>query len=114
MNKVRTIDWHPSIFLCLSSSPSSTSDSPLPPSSAQYCRKLGFPTAMFEWTDVLSTEEWALGMVREPGLACKSPLSFFNLPPPSVQVPKPVKAVVMLFPIKDAVSIVQCPCSEVA
>lgn len=43
--------------------------------------QLGFPTGSFEFCDVLSTEEWALEMV-----------------------PKPVKAVLLLFPIKDAVS----------
>ena len=45
-----------------------------------YIRKLGFPAESgFAFVDVLSTEEWGLGMV-----------------------PKPVVAVVMLFPICDA------------
>jgi hypothetical protein len=46
----------------------------------QYIDKLGFPTDLYRFVDVLSTEDWALEMV-----------------------PKPALAVVMLFPIKDAV-----------
>ncbi|KAE9041763.1 hypothetical protein PR003_g4230 [Phytophthora rubi] len=42
-----------------------------------YVEKMGFPTSQFSFCDVLSTEEWALGMV-----------------------PSPVVAVIMLFPIK--------------
>ncbi|KAF4320562.1 hypothetical protein BBO99_00005512 [Phytophthora kernoviae] len=42
-----------------------------------YVEKMGFPTDQFSFCDVLSTEEWALGMV-----------------------PSPVVAVIMLFPIK--------------
>jgi hypothetical protein len=45
-----------------------------------YVEKMGFPTAQFSFCDVMSTEEWALGMV-----------------------PKPVVAVIMLFPIKPHV-----------
>ena len=59
------------------------SPSPCPlvlPPLVQYLEKLGFPTAMFRFHDVMSTEEWALEMI-----------------------PQPVLAVVMLFPIKDAV-----------
>lgn len=47
----------------------------------QYVDKLGFPTDQYSFVDVLSTDDWALDMV-----------------------PKPVLAVLMLFPIKDAVS----------
>eukprot|EP00743_Colponemidia_sp_Colp-15_P001532 GILK01001672.1.p1 GENE.GILK01001672.1~~GILK01001672.1.p1 ORF type:complete len:249 (-),score=39.98 GILK01001672.1:110-820(-) len=43
----------------------------------QYIERLGWPTAMFRFCDVLSTEDWALEMV-----------------------PRPCVAVVMLFPIK--------------
>ncbi|POM67699.1 Ubiquitin carboxyl-terminal hydrolase, partial [Phytophthora palmivora] len=42
-----------------------------------YVEKMGFPTSLFSFCDVLSTEEWALGMV-----------------------PTPVVGVIMLFPIK--------------
>jgi ubiquitin carboxyl-terminal hydrolase L3 len=41
--------------------------------------KLGFPIELLSWTDVLSTEDWALDMV-----------------------PSPVSAVALLFPIKEA------------
>eukprot|EP00639_Heterosigma_akashiwo_P000924 CAMPEP_0194579906 /NCGR_PEP_ID=MMETSP0292-20121207/13849_1 /TAXON_ID=39354 /ORGANISM="Heterosigma akashiwo, Strain CCMP2393" /LENGTH=253 /DNA_ID=CAMNT_0039433079 /DNA_START=40 /DNA_END=801 /DNA_ORIENTATION=- len=43
-----------------------------------YIEKLGFPTDLLRWTDVFSTEDWALEMV-----------------------PQPAQAVCMLFPIKD-------------
>lgn len=43
----------------------------------EYVQQLGFPTSEFSFCDVLSTEDWALEMV-----------------------PKPVHAVLMLFPIK--------------
>eukprot|EP00638_Chattonella_subsalsa_P004198 CAMPEP_0117755094 /NCGR_PEP_ID=MMETSP0947-20121206/13239_1 /TAXON_ID=44440 /ORGANISM="Chattonella subsalsa, Strain CCMP2191" /LENGTH=248 /DNA_ID=CAMNT_0005574347 /DNA_START=44 /DNA_END=790 /DNA_ORIENTATION=+ len=43
-----------------------------------YIEKLGFPTDQIRFVDVLSTEDWALGMV-----------------------PQPASAVMMLFPIKD-------------
>ncbi|RLN87461.1 hypothetical protein BBJ28_00017191, partial [Nothophytophthora sp. Chile5] len=45
-----------------------------------YVKKMGFPTDQFSFCDVMSTEEWALGMV-----------------------PSPVVAVLMLFPIKPHV-----------
>ena len=45
-----------------------------------YIEKLGFPTDLLRWTDVFSTEDWALEMV-----------------------PQPAQAVCMLFPIKDVV-----------
>ena len=46
----------------------------------KYCQKLGFPAdSGYQFVDVLSTEDWGLGMV-----------------------PKPVIAVVMLFPISEA------------
>lgn len=41
---------------------------------------MGFPTAAYQFQDVLSTEEWALEMV-----------------------PQPVAAVIFLFPIKEQV-----------
>ncbi len=41
---------------------------------------------MYRFHDVMSTEEWALEMIPQPALA-----------------------VVMLFPIKDAVSVVRAP-----
>jgi len=44
-----------------------------------YAEKLGFPTDKFQFHDVMATEEWALAMI-----------------------PRPVKAVLMLYPIKDA------------
>ena len=47
----------------------------------QYISKLGFETTLQEFTDVLSTEQWALDMV-----------------------PHPVSAVVVLFPMTDKVS----------
>lgn len=45
-----------------------------------YVQQMGFPTHDFSFCDVLSTEEWALGMV-----------------------PTPVLGVLMLFPIKPHV-----------
>lgn len=45
---------------------------------ANYVSKLGFPIDQYTFHDVLSTEDWAFGMI-----------------------PQPVLAVVMLFPIKD-------------
>ena len=51
----------------------------------QYLEKLGFPVAMYRFHDVMSTEEWALEMI-----------------------PSPAIAVVMLFPIKDAVRHRRC------
>ena len=47
----------------------------------QYISKLGFETTLHEFTDVLSTEQWALDIV-----------------------PHPVSAVVVLFPMTDKVS----------
>jgi len=44
----------------------------------QYVQKMGFPIQEYSFCDVLSTEDWALSMV-----------------------PTPVKAVIMLYPIKD-------------
>ncbi|CAN0038727.1 unnamed protein product [Phaeothamnion confervicola] len=44
----------------------------------KFVGKLGFPTAAYEFTDVYSTEDWAMAMV-----------------------PQPVIAVLMLFPIKE-------------
>eukprot|EP00753_Platysulcus_tardus_P010840 PLAT3102.1.p2 GENE.PLAT3102.1~~PLAT3102.1.p2 ORF type:complete len:266 (+),score=146.76 PLAT3102.1:42-839(+) len=45
----------------------------------RYIKKLGFPTDVYAYAELFSTEDWALGMV-----------------------PKPVKAVMLLFPIKEA------------
>lgn len=45
----------------------------------RYLQALGFPTDAFACTDVLATEDWALGMV-----------------------PRPVVAVLFLYPIKEA------------
>ena len=47
-----------------------------------YVKKMGFPTSQFSFCDVLSTEEWALGMVSTP-----------------------IVAVLMLFPIKPHVRV---------
>ncbi|KAL0585512.1 hypothetical protein ABG067_004653 [Albugo candida] len=44
----------------------------------KYLERMGFPTAAYQFQDVLSTEEWALEMV-----------------------PQPVAAVIFLFPIKE-------------
>ncbi len=44
-----------------------------------YVKKMGFDTSVFKFQDVLSVEDWALGMV-----------------------PKPITAVLMLYPIKEA------------
>lgn len=46
----------------------------------KYLERMGFPTAAYQFQDVLSTEEWALEMV-----------------------PQPVAAVIFLFPIKEQV-----------
>jgi ubiquitin carboxyl-terminal hydrolase L3 len=48
---------------------------------SQYLAALGWPAHEYSFVDVLSTEDWALEMV-----------------------PKPVLAVMLLFPIKEAVS----------
>lgn len=45
----------------------------------KYAAALGFPTAMFHFVDILSTDDWALDMI-----------------------PRPVAAVVFLYPIKDS------------
>jgi hypothetical protein len=46
----------------------------------EYAAKMGFPTEQYKCYDLLSTEDWALDMI-----------------------PRPVIAVMMLFPIKAAV-----------
>jgi ubiquitin carboxyl-terminal hydrolase L3 len=45
----------------------------------KYASSLGFPTAMYHFVDILSTDDWALDMV-----------------------PRPVGAVVFLYPIKES------------
>ena len=48
----------------------------------QYIAGLGFPTIMYKFVDVLSTDDWALEMV-----------------------PGPAKAVMLLFPISEMVCV---------
>lgn len=65
---------------------------PLPPPclplALQYIAGLGFPTALFHFTDVLCLEDWALEMVAQP-----------------------VRAVMLLFPIKaKVVAVCVCVC----
>ena len=52
----------------------------------QYIQGLGFPTPMYHFVDVLSTEDWALDMVAGPA-----------------------KAVMLLFPVSEMVGGVR-PC----
>lgn len=48
----------------------------------KFLKKMGFPTELLRFCDVLSTEEWALSML-----------------------PPPVRAIMMLYPIKEAAEV---------
>lgn len=53
-----------------------------PPIMNKFLKKMGFPTELLRFCDVLSTEEWALSML-----------------------PPPVRAIMLLYPIKEAAEV---------
>ncbi len=69
-----------------------TSPPDIIPAPTQYLEKLGFPTSMFKFHDVMSTEEWALEMIPRPVLAVSHRArAHTTLPQPPPPLPAPTQ-----------------------